>query len=1060
MTSIAVGVHVHAEPAQLRATLAALDAHTAPGFELLLLPDGPDPSASAALAGLGGIAQSATVTAAGAPACFNRLAKTTSAETLVLLESGTIVSPGWLDKLLATLDADTRHGLACPSTNRAWNQLAVFLDAQGDDAAIARTAAAADRQFGAAWRSLAPLWDVGDFCLAVRRGVIDAIGPADEAYGQGPCWELDYAARARQAGFISVWAQGAYVFRHPFTARRQRDEARLFEASRHRYQDKFCGLRLSGARTTYARHCRGEACRHFATTAHPRSAVAGRAPAPDPIERALAKPNAPRQPLVSCIMPTSGRPEWLAQAIRYYQRQDYPNRELVIVDAGAESANAIIPDDPSIRYHRIQARSTIGAMRNTACGLARGDIIIHWDDDDWYAPNRITAQVQPILDDRADITALTGTLFFDLDRWQFWRCAPGLHRRLFLQDVHGGTLAFRRSLFGAPNRYPEVSLAEDAWFLQRAVQQGGRLARLPADGLFVYLRHAGNAWAFRCGAYLDPAGWRRVTEPGELANDRTFYAARPGVAAPAILPPLPTKIAEAVGRIAIGVHVHAEPARLRATLAALEAHTAPGFELLLLPDGPDPATRTMLAGLGHLAQSAADRPQGAAACFNRLAGRTTADTLVLLESGTIVGRLWLDKLLAALAANPAHGLACPSTNHAWNRLAVFPNGHGDPTGIARTADEADRRFGERWQSLAPQWDVGDYCLAVRRAVVDAVGPADEAYAQGPCWEMDYAVRAARAGFDSVWAQGSYVFRYPFTARRRLDEARLFEASRHRYQDKFCGLRLSGARTSYARHCRAGACEHFAVPAPAAVSAPAILSQRPLVSCIMPTANRRRFVADAIARFLGQDYDGSELVILDDGEDAVEDLVPAHKSVRYLRAPRHRSLGLKRNAACAAALGEIIMHWDDDDWYAPDRIRVQVEGLTSSGADVSGVDRALLFDPRTPAAWEYVYPKGGTPWVYGATLCYRRAYWLAHPFADMQIGEDTHFAAAAQAGQLSVLPDNRFFVALVHAANTSPKHVRDPRWRPREVAVVRDLTGPDWPGPACHHDSGRPRGSDS
>jgi hypothetical protein len=42
----------------------------------------------------------------------------------------------------------------------------------------------------------------------------------------------------------------------------------------------------------------------------------------------------------------------------------------------------------------------------------------------------------------------------------------------------------------------------------------------------------------------------------------------------------------------------------------------------------------------------------------------------------------------------------------------------------------------------------------------------------------------------------------------------------------------------------------AAAAAAAVAAPAILSQRPLVSCIMPTANRRRFVPDAIERFLG------------------------------------------------------------------------------------------------------------------------------------------------------------------------------------------------------------------
>ena len=36
-------------------------------------------------------------------------------------------------------------------------------------------------------------------------------------------------------------------------------------------------------------------------------------------------------PLVSCIMPTRGWPEFVRQAIGYFLRQDYAERELVIV---------------------------------------------------------------------------------------------------------------------------------------------------------------------------------------------------------------------------------------------------------------------------------------------------------------------------------------------------------------------------------------------------------------------------------------------------------------------------------------------------------------------------------------------------------------------------------------------------------------------------------------------------------------------------------------------------------------------------------------------------------
>ena len=220
---------------------------------------------------------------------------------------------------------------------------------------------------------------------------------------------------------------------------------------------------------------------------------------------------------------------------------------------------------------------------------------------------------------------------------------------------------------------------------------------------------------------------------------------------------------------------------------------------------------------------------------------------------------------------------------------------------------------------------------------------------------------------------------------------------------------------------------------------------PLASCLMPTANRRRFVPGAITRFLAQDYANAELIILDDGEDAVADLVPSHPKIRYLRGPRHRSLGEKRNQAAAAAQGEILLHWDDDDWYAPERIGLQVRALQNSGADVCGIDRAFFVDPGRRAAWEYVYPQGNgqAPWVCGATLCYRRDYWQTHRFTGLQVGEDTAFAAAVPPQRLHILPDNRFFAALIHQDNTSPKHVHDRRWQPADFGTLLSRTGSFW-----------------
>src|SRR5438552_2024035 len=87
---------------------------------------------------------------------------------------------------------------------------------------------------------------------------------------------------------------------------------------------------------------------------------------------------------------------------------------------------------------------------------------------------------------------------------------------------------------------------------------------------------------------------------------------------------------------------------------------------------------------------------------------------------------------------------------------------------------------------------------------------------------------------------------------------------------------------------------------------------PLVSCIMPTCNRRAFVPHAIRYFLRQDYEHKELIIADDGSDSVEDIVPSHPQIRYLRLEKKMTLGEKRNFCVRQCKGNLIMHWDDDD----------------------------------------------------------------------------------------------------------------------------------------------------
>jgi glycosyltransferase involved in cell wall biosynthesis len=55
-------------------------------------------------------------------------------------------------------------------------------------------------------------------------------------------------------------------------------------------------------------------------------------------------------PLASCIMPTYNRRHFVPQAIKYFLRQDYPHKELIILDDGTDKIRDLVLDFPEMQY--------------------------------------------------------------------------------------------------------------------------------------------------------------------------------------------------------------------------------------------------------------------------------------------------------------------------------------------------------------------------------------------------------------------------------------------------------------------------------------------------------------------------------------------------------------------------------------------------------------------------------------------------------------------------------------------------------------------------------------
>jgi glycosyltransferase involved in cell wall biosynthesis len=104
-----------------------------------------------------------------------------------------------------------------------------------------------------------------------------------------------------------------------------------------------------------------------------------------------------RVPLVSVIIPTLDRPEFLQAALRSVLRQTIADFELLVVDDG--SAIDLVPfldalDDGRIRYFRHESTRGEAAARNTGLLNARGAYLAFLDDDDQWLPDKLHQQLE------------------------------------------------------------------------------------------------------------------------------------------------------------------------------------------------------------------------------------------------------------------------------------------------------------------------------------------------------------------------------------------------------------------------------------------------------------------------------------------------------------------------------------------------------------------------------------------------------------------------------------------------------------------------------------------
>ncbi|WP_333804621.1 glycosyltransferase [Sulfurospirillum sp.] len=134
--------------------------------------------------------------------------KASNGEYVILLNNDTLVSEGWLERLLRPFHDDCKVGLVGPISNSVGNEQRVNLDGltEKNYNEISKRYTTLNHNVVCETQRL------GFFCVAIKRNVIDTIGLLDEQFGIGMFEDDDYCLRSIQAGFKNVFVEGCFIY--------------------------------------------------------------------------------------------------------------------------------------------------------------------------------------------------------------------------------------------------------------------------------------------------------------------------------------------------------------------------------------------------------------------------------------------------------------------------------------------------------------------------------------------------------------------------------------------------------------------------------------------------------------------------------------------------------------------------------------------------------------------------------------------------------------------------------------------------------------------------------
>lgn len=177
--------------------------------------------------------------------------------------------------------------------------------------------------------------------------------------------------------------------------------------------------------------------------------------------------------MISCKCITYGRVEYLNEALNCFLKQEYEDKELIIVNDYEHQR--LVFDHPQVRIFNFDTMfPSIGDKENFAIKQCKGDIIALWDDDDIALPNH--------LDNISNY--ING---YDIVQW-----AEGYYAENFkilkTGDMQIAGMAYTKKAWHIAQGVPPLNAGYDDVFISNMLRSGAqRIHAHPEQLSFIYM---------------------------------------------------------------------------------------------------------------------------------------------------------------------------------------------------------------------------------------------------------------------------------------------------------------------------------------------------------------------------------------------------------------------------------------------------------------------------------------------------------------------------------------------------------------------------------------------